>query len=445
MLSSIQRIRMNLMFILLFVIIGSELADISVNKLYLFISSSQFPLLTNILGFITAAAIYVVSQHLILRYVRTSNKQIRFIKRLHFPIIHKIVSGVQYALIAILLAVILQIVVSSQYNSRLLISSILISYVSAIFILAVVARRFFYWYISNRNAVTLLYGLATAVIAINLAVGLVLSYLLLIGQPVDIYQTVGSESPSVPSNIVPINQVFFIVSILSFILTWIATVFVLRHYSRKLGMVKYWVLVSIPLVYFLTQFQPFAFLYSSYALADPTSFGIIYTVIFSASKPVGGLLFAAAFWTMAKKITSKQVRDYMIIAAFGLALIFGSEQAIVLANRPYPPFGLPTVSFLGMSAYLVLVGIYSSAISISEDSKLRQSIRNFALKETKLLDSIGMAQMEQQIEKRVVALTKQNQDRLAEESGIQSSLTEEDMKEYLEQVIEEVKKRKAPS
>ena len=85
-------------------------------------------------------------------------------------------------------------------------------------------------------------------------------------------------------------------------------------------------------------------------------------------------------------------------------MIFASEQAIILVNKPYPPFGLPTISFLGLSSYLLLlIGIYSSAISVSEDSKLRQSIRNSALRETKLLDSIGMAQMEQEIQRRVIA------------------------------------------
>jgi hypothetical protein len=95
---------------------------------------------------------------------------------------------------------------------------------------------------------------------------------------------------------------------------------------------------------------------------------------------------------------------------------------------------------MGLASYLVLIGIYSSAISISEDSRLRSSIRNFAMNEANLLDSIGSAHMEQEIQKRVITITKQNQDRMAEESGIQSSLTEEDMKEYLEQVINEVKK-----
>jgi DNA-binding protein Fis len=60
---------------------------------------------------------------------------------------------------------------------------------------------------------------------------------------------------------------------------------------------------------------------------------------------------------------------------------------------------------------------YSSATSASEDSKLRQSIRNFAIKESKLLYSIGMAQMEQQIQRKVIAFTKQNQDKMAEETG----------------------------
>jgi hypothetical protein len=53
--------------------------------------------------------------------------------------------------------------------------------------------------------------------------------------------------------------------------------------------------------------------------------------------------------------------------------------------------------------------------------------------------------MEQEIQKRVIALTKQNQNKMAEETGVESSLTEDDIKEYLEQVIEEVKKRRGPA
>jgi hypothetical protein len=86
---------------------------------------------------------------------------------------------------------------------------------------------------------------------------------------------------------------------------------------------------------------------------------------------------------------------------------------------------------------LFTVGLYSSAIAVSQDSSLRQSIRASLLE---LVENIGTAQMEQEIEKRVLKVAREQQDVLTEESGIESSLTEKDMKEYLEQVIKEVKK-----
>jgi hypothetical protein len=85
-----------------------------------------------------------------------------------------------------------------------------------------------------------------------------------------------------------------------------------------------------------------------------------------------------------------------------------SNQAIVLVNVPYPPFGLVTVSFFGLASFLMFNGIYSSAISVAEDSELRKSIRRYAIEESRLLDSIGMAQMEREIEKRVLGFTKRN-------------------------------------
>ena len=45
-----------------------------------------------------------------------------------------------------------------------------------------------------------------------------------------------------------------------------------------------------------------------------------------------------------------------------------------------------------------------------------------------------------QIQKKVITFTKRNQDGMAEETEIQHSLAVEDMKEYLEQVVREVKK-----
>jgi len=55
----------------------------------------------------------------------------------------------------------------------------------------------------------------------------------------------------------------------------------------------------------------------------------------------------------------------------------------------YPPIGLASVSFTGLASYVVLVGIYYSAISFAHDVAPRQSIRKSAIKDSKLLDTIG--------------------------------------------------------
>jgi hypothetical protein len=167
-------------------------------------------------------------------------------------------------------------------------------------------------------------------------------------------------------------------------------------------------------------------------------------VIFNVSKAAGGIFFGIAFWATSKTIHRDNiVRQYLILAAVGFVLLFVADQAVVLVNAPYPPLGVTSISFMGLASYLIFTGIYSSAVSVSQDSKLRKSIRNFAIeKQTRLLDSIGSAHMEQEIQRQVLMLTKQNQDKMAEESGISSSLSEDDVKVYLEQVIKEVSNSK---
>lgn len=71
---------------------------------------------------------------------------------------------------------------------------------------------------------------------------------------------------------------------------------------------------------------------------------------------------------------------------------------------------------------------------------MRQSIRKFAFRQSELLNSIGTAHLEQEIQKRVVGMSRQMQVSIQEESGIKSSLDEQAVKSYIEEVLKEVKK-----
>ena len=60
----------------------------------------------------------------------------------------------------------------------------------------------------------------------------------------------------------------------------------------------------------------------------------------------------------------------------------------------------------------------------------------------KFLESIETAQMEQDLQKRVLTIAKKNSDVVTEETGVQPSLTEDEMKEYLDTVANEIKHTK---
>jgi hypothetical protein len=142
-----------------------------------------------------------------------------------------------------------------------------------------------------------------------------------------------------------------------------------------------------------------------------------------------------------RKINDPRVRNYLKLTSIGLILLFLSMQVSSLPLLPYPPFGIIAISFLGLSSYLILVGIYGSAISVSEDSMLRRSIRKLVIKETELVDTFATAQMEKEIQTKVVETTKRLSRYISEETGIESSLKEEDIKKYCKQVLAEIKRK----
>jgi hypothetical protein len=64
------------------------------------------------------------------------------------------------------------------------------------------------------------------------------------------------------------------------------------------------------------------------------------------------------------------------------------------------------------------------------------------LEESKLLGNIGAAENKIETEKRIVHTVKEHSDIINEQTGIQPSLTEEDIKHYLDDVLREIQRKK---
>ena len=158
------------------------------------------------------------------------------------------------------------------------------------------------------------------------------------------------------------------------------------------------------------------------------------------TKPVGGILFGVAFWLMGSRIIVKNISDYLKISAIGIMLLSISNQDAGLYLLPYPPFGLPTITFVGISSYMLFVGLYYSAISISLNAELRKSIEKSVEQEFSFISKMGLSQMEHDIQTRVKTIMKQSAKTLEEDSGVQVSMESEEIDEYIMLVINEKEK-----
>jgi hypothetical protein len=428
--------------VVLALMIGFVLLDTSLLRISDF-TINQLSLKDKTTIFAFTSVICLAAQYFVLNYVRKSAYLKKGAAKRYLELISTMVIMVQGGLAAVSLYVVFQVLVLAHYQVLSLVLVMTLSYALSIVQLAFLSQRFFSWFRIKRDSVVLVYGISTAILAINGVFTLVLVVDILLDKPATILPNRQITFPI--SQYGPItgifNSIFFVSSLAAFLFTWAATALLLRHYSRRIGRIKYWLVLIAPLAFFLSQFITLSFdLLSPLIRADPVFFGVLLTVAFTFSKPIGGILFGIAFWTLTKNIRSQSiVRDYMNIAAFGLILMFVVNQSLVLSATAYPPFGLVTVSLMGLSSYLVFVGIYSSAISISEDTRLRTAIRKVALEQSKLLDSIGFAQMEEEIKKKVFKIVKTNSEFLLPESGIPSSLDELEAKDYINEVMEELR------
>jgi len=394
----------------------------------------QLASIGSIATFIGIFAVSMVTQYFILAFVNYNNKSHKVRTRL-LHTIHKIVTITQYLLAGIILLVILQILLAQQYNTILLELALSISYGLWIVMFSLLAKAFFSWYGSKKNLMILIFALSMIAYVVNGSLGLYnqldeLSKRNLVIKTGDV--AVFSESPS------SVDTVYQIASSVSYVLTWIATVMLLRPYIEKFGKVRFWIMMGAPMIYYLIEFPLFSL---GFFTPSEDSNAMTNILIFSLSAVFAGILFGVAFLSIARTLKfGTAARNYMIIAAYGFVLFYIAGSAWT-SQAAYPPYGLISVSFTGLSCYLIYNGLYFSAVSISQDITLRQSIKKSVMEQSKLLHNIGTAEMENEIQKQLLPAARKVSESMSDKTGIETSMDENDIKSYMQVVLKELRKK----
>jgi hypothetical protein len=388
--------------------------------------------------FVAIGVITIFCQLFILQFVgRTSftvRSKVRHIRRMHVG-----VTVSQYFIIILLAYVMIEIVFAESYSS---ISSLLVTIVSyslSILLMGIFTVIFLSWYKGNRSSVlVLLYGLsfATAVIA---SIALLAVWIYVFSEQMavtifptsDVYYLQAEEGSSWKL----LSEIYQYSDIASFFLKWGGTALILYHYSHKIGKVKYWFLLSLPVAYFSLIIIYHFHIYEPHEELET----LIFYGLGSLNATFGGILFYLAFRFTSENFNSNQVfRDYLLMAGFGFMLFFSGSQGSVITTV-YPPYGFATISSYGLGSYLILLGLYLSALSISQDKQLRNMIKRSTLLESKFLHSIGTSAAERRkdIVSTVLEKAKRQKATIIKDIGVDTSLSEEDIRSYVNEIEKE--------
>jgi len=350
----------------------------------------------------------------------------------------------QCMVVAILAAEIVQMGFVSMYNSNLTLMILFTSFAPSIMFTLSLVLLLVGWFRSSKNFMIIAYAISFSIVSIYL----VLSMVYVNAQFTYNAEWIKAKSlhntlvNSFVSNLslsfgVALDALFLI----SFVLAWVATVALLRQYRNKIGRTRFWVIMTIPLIYFLFPFETYFANFSEEMLSgSPVIFTVIYIILFSATKQVGGLLFSFVFLTAATKIKQPNLQNSLKIAAIGIAVVFSSTEITSLLYAAYPPYGVLSIMLMPVGSYSLFIGLFASAKLVSQDKKLRQEFFQSAEKQLALLKTIGKVQMEKELEKSLKSILKRSS--VLDESK-DDYRGEENVRELVQEVLEELRSKRS--
>ena len=147
----------------------------------------------------------------------------------------------------------------------------MISYALNVVLLILFAKRLLQWYRSNRNSIVIiLYSISALALAFSSIVALVADYRNLIIKEETV---ITPQSPIIFPSFDPgtltslLSDIYRHSNMVATLLVWSTTVLLLYHYFdrlNKLAKVKFWILITLPLIYYLSSNSiKFRFIYST--------------------------------------------------------------------------------------------------------------------------------------------------------------------------------------
>jgi hypothetical protein len=344
-----------------------------------------------------------------------------------------------------------------SYSNIVFYLSSYISFISSLGFLSILSFKFFQWFLKGKNKYTLFYGILFSLYCITLLLALI--YLLngLATHPSTVNYTsprelrAGTYSINIEfqNNIAILYDIFFIIS---FLLAWILTVLMLKQYSRRIGKYKFWIIVSLPLLFYLMRYEGIIIdLFNLDDILKLPSLGIIYpnvgaaiyTAFLNSNIQATGVFFGFSFLAILLKLKNSQLQNDMVITIIGMMIIFASRDFHSIFLNSLPPNGVVTISFMVLGSFMLFNGIILFLKLAVRDKEFYVDLITRLESDTELLRNIIVSEKEMELAKKIKPLMDYSHEWQKEHEY--SSMKPEEVKQIIEDVISEYRERKIPS
>jgi hypothetical protein len=434
---------------LFFAIFGIAVFLLSVDSIIGYVSDFLIEEITSNFGislFVLISTVFIIASFVIVQLIKSTTSEVRNNSK-ELRVLHGAAFTTQLLLIAAVAALLIQIVLLSEYYTAFLITIAALSPLTAAFVMIMSCSILITWFRFNRGSyVVLIFALAFSINA----------YVFIYTSFASIYHLIEKGAVITPESevIYPtdlfqagsiqriLSDTYKFAATANFVMLLAGSAIMLRHYSAKIGRIKFWIMVLVPSIYYIS------ILLDALGIYVPESETELfnYYIYASLNGIIGGVLLGLLFWSISRTMKpNKAVMNYLLLCSYGLVLLSIATVGQV-SVAAFPPFGIAAFSMLPLSSYMIILGLYSAATSISQDIRLREYIKDLCKADSGFLSTIGEAQLEKKVQAKASDLenvVKEQRVELEKKSGIESSIQEQDIKQYLLEVLQEVDRHKS--
>jgi hypothetical protein len=371
-------------------------------------------------------------------------------KRLYY---YLLALSVHIALSFALVVTVFQMFLLDHYSNAIFYLSSYVSLLSSLTFLLILSFTFLRWFKLRANYLTLSYGILFSFLCCGIIIAMV--YLVngldthpLIIKPVPPRVLIANTYTTNVSFQNYLGIAYDLIFLFSFILAWILSIMILRQYSRRMGKFLFWVLVALPLIFYITRYDN-TLNYLGFFIISQSSSNIIpsslmqgiFLAFESANIQLGAVFFAIPFMMIALKLKKYQLNKAIMVTVIGITLVFSSRDLHSLFVSSFPPGGVVTVSFMSVGSYMLLVGLTSLVKQGLKDKQfyndLQSRIENDDVLFKHLISSERKMLTLEMTKPLIEFSMKWQRENLKDEMNLQ------DIREIVNDVISEIRKKKS--